>query len=62
MCDHTLHRGTKYFCLRYCLQAFSTEKILIRHIKYCSKINGKQRIIMPINDKYIKFKNYKRKI
>ena len=26
MCDHTLHRGTKYFCLRYCLQAFRTEK------------------------------------
>ena len=46
MYDHTLHRGIKHFC-RFCLQAFSTEKILKRHIKDCLKINDKQRIIIP---------------
>ena len=61
MYDHTLYRGRKYFC-RYCLQAFSTEKILKWHVKDCFKINGKQRIIMPKKGEYIKFKNYERKI
>ena len=35
------------------------------HIKDCFKINGKQRIIMPVMHKkgeFIKFKNYDRKI
>ena len=27
MYGHTLHRGRKHFC-RYCLQSFSTERIL----------------------------------
>ena len=36
----------KHFC-RYCLQPFSTEKILKSYIKDCLKINGKQKIIMP---------------
>ena len=60
MYDHTLHRGGKHFC-RYCLQAFSTEEILKRHIKDCFKIDGKQRIIMPRKSEYVKFKNYERK-
>ena len=38
MYDHTLHHGKNYFC-RYCLQGFSTEEILKRHIKDCFKIN-----------------------
>ena len=48
MYDHTLHCIRKHFC-RYCLQAFSTEGILKRHIKDCFKSNGKQRIVMPKN-------------
>ena len=61
MYDYTLRRGRKHFC-RYCLQAFSTEEILKRHIKYSFKINDKQRIIMPEEDEYVKFRNYERKI
>ena len=61
MYDHTLHRGKKHFC-RYCLQVFSTEEILKRHIKDCFKTNGKQRIIMHIKGEYVKFKNYERKM
>ena len=59
MYDHTLHRGRKHFC-RYCLQAFSTEEILKRHIKDCFEINGKQRIIMPKKGEYVKFRNYEK--
>ena len=44
MYDHTLHRGRKHLCC-YCLQAFSTEKILKLDIKGC--FNGRQRVIMP---------------
>ena len=61
MFDQTLHRGRKHFCF-YCLQAFNTEHILKRHIKDCFKINGKQRIIMPENGAFIKFKNCERKM
>ena len=39
---HKLYRRRKHFC-RYCLQAFSTEEILERHIKDCLKVNGKQK-------------------
>ena len=46
MYNYTLHCGRKHFC-RYCLQAFSTEEILKRHIKNCFKINDKQRAVMP---------------
>ena len=61
MYDHSLHRGRKHFC-RYCLQAFSTEELLISHIKDCFKVNGKQRIIMPKKGEYVTFKNYEIKI
>ena len=46
MYDHTLFRGRKHFC-HYCLQAFSTEKILKSPVNECFKINGKQMIKMP---------------
>ena len=59
--DHTLHCGRKRFCC-YRPQPFRAEEILKRHIKDCLKINGKQRIKMPKNGEYVKFKNYKRKI
>ena len=61
MYNHILHRRKKHFC-RYCLQAFTTEEMLKRHIKDCFKVNGKQRIAMPKKGKYVKFKNYERKI
>ena len=59
--NHTLYHGKKKHFCRYCLQAFSTEETLKRHIKDCFKINGKQKIIMPKKSKYVKFKNYERK-
>ena len=61
MYDHTLDHGKKHFCI-YCLQAFSTEEMLKRHIKDCYKISGKQRIIMPKKSEFVQYKNYERKI
>ena len=59
MYDQSLHRGKKLFCC-YCLEAFSPEEILKRHIRDCLKINGKQGVIMPEKGEYVKLKNYER--
>ena len=61
MYGHSLLSGRKHFCC-YCLQAFSTEKILKSHMKDCFKINGKQTIKIPKKREYVKFKNFERKI
>ena len=53
---HSLHRVRKHFC-RHCLHAFITKDVLKHHITYCFQINGKQKIKMPKNDQYLKFKN-----
>ena len=58
---HTLHCGRKEFCC-CCLQAFSTEEILKRHIKDCFKINDKQMITMIKKGEHVKLKNFERKI
>ena len=61
MYDHSLRPERKQFC-RYCLRTLNKEEILKRHIKDCFKINGKQIIIIPKKGKYVKFKNFERKI
>ena len=58
MHDHTLHRRRKDF-YRYCLQAFTAEKILNSHINDCLKTDKKQMILMLEEVEYVKFKNYK---
>ena len=57
---YTLHSGRKYFCC-YCLQAFSTEERLKRHIKDCFKINDEQKIKIPrkMNTLFLK-RNWKK--
>ena len=60
MYDHSLHRERKDFCS--CLHCFITEEILKHQIKNCFKINGKQTIKMFKKGKYVKFKNFERKI
>ena len=47
MYDHTFYRGRKHFC-QYHLQFFSTKETLKSLIKGGFKINGKQKIIMPL--------------
>ena len=40
-CNKTKHKNEKHFC-RSCLQCFSSEKSLEKHIKIWLKVNGKQ--------------------
>ena len=61
MYDHSLHWRRKHFC-RYYLNAFITEQTLRHHIKDCFKINGKQTTAIPKKGKYVKLKNFERKI
>ena len=59
MFNKTKYKGKKYFC-RNCLQCFSSEKILDEHKKDCLVINGKQNV--KLEEGFISFKNYSRKI
>ena len=61
MCDCKLHHGRKHFC-RYCLRAVRTADILTCLIKGCFKVNDKQRIKMPAEGEYVRFKKYEKKI
>ena len=45
MFHKTKNKNKKWFC-RSCLQCFSSEKVLIKHKKYCLSINGKQSVIL----------------
>ena len=40
------HKERKHFCM-YCLQCFSSESILVKHVNNCLTINGSQAINMP---------------
>ena len=62
MYDYTKHKNNKHFCL-YCMQCFSSRKILDRHRKNCIATNGIQSIEMPEEGKNIlKFNNYNREL
>ena len=55
MCNKTKNKNKKLFC-KYCLQYFSSERVLIEHKKTCSEINGKQTI--KLRSGSIGFKNH----
>ena len=59
MFKKTRHKGKKYFC-KSCLQCFSCEKVLIKHGKGCSMINGAQNV--KLEKGFIEFKNFNRQI
>ena len=46
MYNQSKHKERKHFCM-YCLQCFSSEKILANHVNNCLTINGVQAINMP---------------
>ena len=43
MCNKTKSNNKKHFC-KYCLQCFSSEKVLQEHKENCLIINGKQTV------------------
>ena len=61
MYNQTKNNGRKHFCM-YCLQGFSSERVLINHKVDCIEINGKQSIKMPAPGSTIAFKNYRRQL
>ena len=61
MHNQTKHNGRKHFCM-YCLQCFSSERVLNNHKDTCIQVNGTQAINMPGPGSKIAFKNYRRKL
>ena len=59
--NQTKHKGRKHFCM-YCLQCFSSERVLNNHKDICIQVNGTQAINMPEPGSKIAFKNYRRKL
>ena len=57
MYNQSKHNERKHFCM-YCLQCFSSERILANHVNNCSTINGAQAINMPKQgENILKFNN-----
>ena len=46
MYNQTKHKDKKHFCM-FCLQCFSSERILANHVNNCLTVNGAQAINMP---------------
>ena len=58
MFNQTKHEHRKHFCM-YCLQCFSSERVLNNHKKNCLSINGTQAIKIPDkNYNILKFNNF----
>ena len=58
MYNQTKHKERKHFCM-YCLQGFTSERVLDNHKNNCIKLNGEQAVKMPNrNNNTLKFNNY----
>ena len=58
MYNQTKHESRKHFCM-YCLQCFSSERVLNNHKENCIQLNGTQAVKMPTKDNsLLKFNNY----
>ena len=56
------HKGKKHFCM-YCLQCFSSERVLVKHANNCLTINGSQSINMPKQgENRLKFNNFRKQL
>ena len=62
MYDITKHEKRKHFCM-YCLQHFTSERVLNNHKENCIQLNGAQAIKMPTkDDNILKFNNAHKQI
>ena len=52
MYNQSKHKERKHFCI-YCLQCFSSKRILANHVNNCLTVNGAQAINMPKQDENI---------
>ena len=62
MYDQTKHKNKKHFCM-YCLQCFSSERILANHVNNCLMSNGNQAINMPKkSENILRFNNFHKQL
>ena len=62
MYNQSKHKERKHFCM-YCLQCFSSERILANHVNNCLTINGGQAINMPKQgENILKFNNFHKQL
>ena len=62
MYNQSKHKERKHFCM-YCLQCFSSERILENHVNNCLTINGAQAINMPKQgENILKFNNFHKQL
>ena len=62
MYNQSKHRERKHFCM-YCLQCFSSERILANHVNNCLTINDAQAINMPKQgENILKFNNFHKQL
>ena len=62
MYNQSKHKERKHFCM-YCLQCFSSERILANHVNNCLTINGAQAINMPKQgENILKFINFHKQL
>ena len=62
MYNQSKHKERKHFCM-YCLQCFSSERILANHVNNCLTINGVQAINMPKQgENILKFNNFHKQL
>ena len=62
MFNQTKHKEKKHFCM-FCLQCFSSERILANHANNCLTINGAQAINMPKRGENMrKFNNFHKQL
>ena len=62
MYNQTKHKNKKHFCM-YCLQCFSSERILVKHTNNCLTISGAQAINMPKqSENILQFNNFHKQL
>ena len=62
MYNQSKHKEKKHFCM-FCLQCFSSERVLANHVNNCLTINGNQAINMPIKgENILKFNNFHKQL
>ena len=62
MYNQSKQKERKHFCM-YCLQCFSSERVLVKHANNCLTINGSQAVNMPKQgNSILKFNNFHKQL
>ena len=62
MYNQSKHKNKKHFCM-YCLQCFSSERILANHVNNCLMISGNQAInMMKKGENILRFNNFHKQL